>query len=357
MRLRGILMLLLALVVGATAVYLARGWLESQVPEPVVITEEKVPLTTVVIAKRDLFFGDRLRSDFLAEQPWPKDTVPEGAFTTVAALTEEERVVIRQIAKSEPILRSKITGEGGRASLSAQITSSMRAITIRVNDILGVAGFVLPGDHVDLLLTREIDDNTPVTTILLQNIKILGIDQNANAETDGTQLASSATMEVTPEQAQKIVLATTVGEINLALRNYIDVEPAPHQLVTIADLDSGEINTSPNAFLAEGEAEQDDAGLPADASEISISERLTGGRSGLNVTVTRGLQSKQYRVEPSKTSNAVGTSLRTPSTPTLPPAAPQAVTPRSSPGIPSSIRAPTSGEAGVIPGTQYAPGG
>ena len=354
MRLRGILMLLLAVVVGAAAVYIARGWLESQVPEPVIVTEEKVPLTTVVVAKRNLFFGDRLREDFLEERPWPKDTVPDGSFTKIAELTESERVVIRQVSRNEPILNSKITGEGGRASLSTQITQSMRAITIRVNDILGVAGFVLPGDRVDLLLTREVSKNSPVTSILLQNVKILGIDQNANDESDGTQVASSATMEVTPEQAQRIVLATTVGQISLALRNYIDVDPATHRPVTIADLGTGEINTSPNALLVEGEdptaAEETAAVAAAEAEgKTSISERLTGGNSGLNVTITRGLQSKQYRVEPSQPTPTTGTSLQTPESPRLPPA-PANTGAR-------SILAPTSDVSRDLPGTRFVPEG
>ena len=350
MRVRGILLLLLAIVVGATAVYLARGWIESQVPEPVVITEEKVPLTTVVVARRNLFFGDRLRDDFLEERSWPSETVPEGSFAKIEELTAEERVVIRQIARNEPILRSKITGEDGRASLSAQITSSMRAITIRVNDILGVAGFVLPGDRVDLLLTREISDNNPVTSILLQNVKILGIDQNADEASDGTQLGNAATMEVTPEQAQRIVLATTVGEISLALRNYIDVDPAVHRPVTLADLGTGEINTSPNAQISDLDLSGDAAAsLPEDKAEVTISERLTGGNPGLSVTVTRGLQSKQYRVEPSANTTTGGSSLRTPPAPTqvTPPAQPSGIQ-----LLPNTITVPgsgsTTGELGVL---------
>ena len=353
MRLRGILILLLALVVGATAVYLARGWIESQVPEPVVITEEKVPLTTVVVAQRNLFFGDRLRADFLEERSWPKDTVPEGSFAKIDELTAEERVVIRQIARNEPILRGKITGEDGRASLSAQITSSMRAITIRVNDILGVAGFVLPGDRVDLLLTREVADNNPVTSILLQNVKILGIDQNADEATGGTQLGNAATMEVTPEQAQRIILATTVGEISLALRNYIDVDPAVHRPVTLADLGTGEINASPNALVSDLDPTgQGPTGTSEEEADATIAERLTGGNPGLSVTVTRGLQSKQYRVEPSKGASPGGTSLQAP-TPVTPPA-------QTGPAqtLPNTITVPRSGSTtGELPGTLYAPEG
>lgn len=333
MRFRGILLLLLAVVVGGLAVFLARGWLQTQIPEPVVITEDKVPLTTVVVARRDLFFGDRLDRRLLEERSWPKETVPEGGFAKIDEMLTEERVVIRQIAKNEPVLRSKITGEGGRASLSAQIASSMRAITIRVNDILGVAGFVLPGDHVDLLLTREIGDDNPVTHILLQNVKVLGIDQNANESADSVQVARATTLEVTPEQAQKIVLAATVGNINLALRNYIDVDPTRHRAMTLADLGGSEINASPNAVLANNEGE--------------LSRRLTGGDGGLRVTVTRGLTSHQYKVERSGPSGAGGIDLRAPATPQLPPAAT---------GTPTYV-APPPGGVSVVPGSREAPNG
>ena len=292
MRMRGVLLIVAALLVGGLAVFLARDWIQSQIPEPVIVTKDKVPLTTVVVARRDLFFGDRLRESFIEESPWPEGAVPEGSFTKTSDVLAGNPVVIRQISKNEPVLRTKLTGEGGRASLSAKVTQTMRAVTIRINDVLGVAGYVLPGDRVDILLTRDLTEGNPITDILLQNIRILGIDQNANDEANGAQLARAATIEVTPEQAQKIVLAAQVGMLSLTLRNYIDVDATRYRTVTLADLNVGEINQSPNA--GEGEAI---------ATTTTVDPRT-------KVTITRGLFSKDYRVLPAAPKRSRGIDLR-----------------------------------------------
>src|SRR5262249_4532965 len=150
-----------------------RGWIESQVPKTIIVADKKGPevqLVTVVVAKRDLFFGDRLTNEFVQEVQWPANLVPAGSFKSANELMAGDRPAVRPISTNEPILASKLTGEGERATLSSIVTDDMRAVTISVNDVLGVAGYVLPGDRVDILLTRE-----AMTSILLQNIKILGI--------------------------------------------------------------------------------------------------------------------------------------------------------------------------------------
>jgi pilus assembly protein CpaB len=237
---------------GATAVFLTRGWLEQNTPEPVVITQvEQVEKSTVVVAKRDLFFGDQLLEPYLEEVEWPADLVPEGTYTDIDDLLAEDRVVTRQIAAGEPVFTTRLSGENGRASLSTVVASEMRAVTISVNDILGVAGFVLPGDRVDIQLTREIDEGQPATEVLLQNVKVLGIDQNANDQAEEPQVARAVTLEVTPYQSQKLVLASQVGTLSLTLRNELDVAAAEPLRVTMADLSTVEINESPNAQLTE----------------------------------------------------------------------------------------------------------
>src|SRR5262245_30845274 len=249
MSFRGVLMLLFAAVFGGAAVFMARGWIEAQVPKTIIVADKKQPevqLATVVVAKRDLFFGDRLTNEFVQEVQWPANLVPAGAFKNASELAGQGRTVVRPIATNEPILASKLTGEGERATLSSVVTDDMRAVTISVNDVLGVAGYVLPGDRVDILLTRE-----AMTNILLQNIKILGIDQNANDQADKPQVVRTVTVEATPYQGQKLTLAAQVGTLSLALRNNLDVRPAPQRTVTIADLGGAEINRSPNAALSD----------------------------------------------------------------------------------------------------------
>jgi pilus assembly protein CpaB len=283
------------LVLGGVAVLLARQWLESQVPDPVVITEKvELPMTTVVTANRDLFFGDRMLEAYLEEMPWPKQAVPPGTFEKIEDLIAEERIVIRSIAINEPIFRSKLSGQSGRASLSAVVTERMRAVTIRVNDVRGVAGFVLPGDRVDILLNRG-----NLIDIMLQNIKILGIDQNANEQANQPQVARAVTVEVTPFQAQKLILAEKVGAMSLVLRNETDVLAANQRRVTVADLTVGEINESPNAnFEALARAQQQERLelVRTIARPVVQLSRTTADTTKTRVTVMRGLSSRSYSV-------------------------------------------------------------
>src|SRR3546814_8468377 len=133
----------------------------------------------------------------------------------------------------------------------------MRAVTIRVNDVAGVAGFVLPGDRVDVLLTRDRTGveggnvaNNLLTDVLLQNVKVLGIDQDANQEKDKSSVAKAVTLEVSPQQAQKLALASQLGSLALMLRNLGDAEPEMVKTITTRDLSVGEANNPPKVAEA-----------------------------------------------------------------------------------------------------------
>jgi len=125
MNIRAIAMLCLAALLGAVAVFLARDWIESQVPSQVVITKDRVPLTKIVVARRDLFLGDQLKSGTLEEREWPTHAVPAGSFKSLEKLIEEDRVVLRSILANEPVLANKITGKGERTTLSPVISKNM----------------------------------------------------------------------------------------------------------------------------------------------------------------------------------------------------------------------------------------
>jgi pilus assembly protein CpaB len=232
------MMLALAGVLGLAAVFLARNVLESDTPPTTVAVEQGVSLTTVVVAKRRLGFGDTITKEYLREAKWPTDNVPDGGFTTIDEIVggDERRVALSAIFANEPILRSKISGFGGRATLSTVVPEELRAVTIRVNDVNGVAGFVLPGDRVDVLITREEIRGKPFTDVLMQHIKVLGIDQQASEQEDKPIVARAATLEVTPKQAQKLALAAQVGTLSLTLRGLTDSEPARHRTVRLSDL-------------------------------------------------------------------------------------------------------------------------
>lgn len=181
------------------------------------------PMGKVVVAKGKLRFGNELTPDNLKVVAWPADALPEGSFSSVPNLFEgaSRRVALRTIEPNEPVTRLKVSGFGGKASLSNVITPGMRAVSIRVNEQLGVAGFVLPGDRVDVMLTRADmgGGKAPITHILLQDVRVLAVDQKIEGQAEGPKIVDTVTMEVTIEQVQKLILAQRVGQITLTLRN------------------------------------------------------------------------------------------------------------------------------------------
>jgi pilus assembly protein CpaB len=243
MRLRAVVTFATGLVLAGGAVYyvdqqlkLQRGLTPQAAAQPPAIA-----LTKVVLAKQDLAYGTKLKPEYLVEVDWPASAAPQGSFPSVKELLgdgKEERIVLRAVSKDEPLLQAKVSGFGGKATIATKLTEGKRASSIRINDVNGVAGFVLPGDRVDVLLTREVGDEQKdlVTDIILQGIVVLGIDQLTDEQRDKPQVARTATVEVTPEEAQKLALAMQVGTLSLALRNIGSVETAKTQRIRVSDL-------------------------------------------------------------------------------------------------------------------------
>ena len=240
MRSSTIVMIGFAVLFGLLAVFVAQQWLNSQAEMRMRNLEaNKKPMTTqtIVVASKPLRFGNELGSMSLREIPWPSDAVPAGAFTKISDLTSNgKRVVLTAIEANEPILASKITGSGQRATLSATITDGLKAVTIRVNDVEGVAGFVLPGDRVDVMLTRQQDKTVAATDVVLQNVKVLAVDQVADERADKPSVAKAVTLEVEVTAAQKLALAATVGTLALALRKAGEAAPQNTRRITLSDL-------------------------------------------------------------------------------------------------------------------------
>ena len=149
-------------------------------------------MQTIVVAKQPLRFGTELTAAVLKEVPWPEASMPTGAFHKISdVLHGGRRVVLTAIEPNEPVLSLKITGPGQRATLSALVKPGMKAVTIRVNDVEGVGGFVLPGDRVDVVLTRQIDKGSASTEVVLQNARVLAVDQSrrrARRQGDGGEV-------------------------------------------------------------------------------------------------------------------------------------------------------------------------
>ncbi len=230
MRARSIILLGISLVLGFVVIQWVRG--DNQAP-----VQAAAP--TIVVAATNLNFGDHIGRTDLRMVKWPEDAIPKGAFTDINELIGpgEDRVVLRAIDAGEPISPAKISGSGARATLSTIIDKEMRAVTIRVTDATGVAGFVLPGDRVDVLLTRdENHGNGQETDILLQNVKVLGIDQEASDRREKPAVVKAVTLEVTPEDTQKLTLGAGIGTLSLALRNVTDPQPVVSRTLTAVDL-------------------------------------------------------------------------------------------------------------------------
>jgi pilus assembly protein CpaB len=292
-------MILVALVLAAGAVVMARSWIAGQIAgqEPVEVAQ--IETTTVVVAAAQLRFGNKLAREHVKIVEWPAALVPEGTFQKIEDVVSDEdpRVVLQSIEPNEPILVSKVTGPGQRASLSTIITEGMRAMTIRVNDVLGVAGFVLPNDRVDLLLTREIIKGQPITDVLLQNVKVLGIDQKADQPDEGTaDVVKAVTIEVTVEQAQKITLASTVGTLSLALRDVQNVASEPTRTVSLRDLNISEANLAPAPVVAELSEDVDALAPPPAPTPAPAVVTAAPAEEFDTIGITRGTARQEYRI-------------------------------------------------------------
>ncbi len=202
-----------------------------------------VELGSVVVAVADLPFGTHLSRDQLSVVAWPAASMPADAFHSVEEVFTGsqgfDRIILKPTDKGEPLLKSRVSGFGARATLSREVPPGMRAVSIRIDDVSGVAGFILPGDRVDVMLTRKMEgspDSGLATDIILQNILVLGIDQLSDQDREKPVVARTATVAVTPEQAQKLALAQQAGTLGLALRNTLSVDQVPSARIVQRDL-------------------------------------------------------------------------------------------------------------------------
>lgn len=204
---------------------------------------KEINLAQVVVAKKELKFGEELTADHLKLVDWPKDAFPEGGFTSIEEITEESnRRAISSILPGEPVLASKLTGANGRAGLAGLIADGKRAVTIPVDSVKGVGGFIQPGDYVDIILTRRVDEDEDDSggqsaKVMMENVKVLSVDQQAGSRSNTARVASSVTLETDTKGAQRIALALNVGRLSLLLRSAGDTGSANAGALTDDNLD------------------------------------------------------------------------------------------------------------------------
>ena len=278
MRTSTIVMIAFAVVFGLLAVFIAQSWLNSQADmrmKSLEANKKPIATKTIVVAGKSLRFGSELSSGVagaLREIPWPEQAIPAGAFATVAELTKDgRRVVLSPIEANEPILSWKITGPGQRATLSAMLRDGLKAVTIRVNDVEGVAGFVLPGDYVDVALTRQNDKIAATSDIILQSVRVLAIDQVADERTDKPSVVKAVTVEVDTTGAQKVSLAASIGTMSLILRKAGEANAEFTRRISATDL------SAPSAPVAKD--------IPVNTNVATVSVTRASNRQDYRVPI------------------------------------------------------------------------
>src|SRR5512145_1880000 len=214
---KAVVMLVFSVIIGLGATILAAGWISQQA---------SVPSTKVVVAAVDIQLGSRLSSQMLKTVDWPAGSIPTGAITKAETL--EDRVVKTSVLRGEPILEAKLAPIGTKGGLSAVIPEGKRAMTVRVNDVIGVAGFAPPGNYVDIVVNTQLEvearngQDKQISKIVLEHILVLAVAQEASRDETKPKVVNAVTLELTPEQAEKLDLARSVGTLSLVLRNQID---------------------------------------------------------------------------------------------------------------------------------------
>src|SRR6516162_2312772 len=236
MRRNNLTVLVVALILGGIAAVLTRNWLVNHSR----LNAAQAGAGTIVVAAAPLSFGTQITTDNVKEIPWSATALPEGAFATrQEMLNGGRRMALVSIAPNEPVLRGRITGPGQRAALSSMLDPGKRAVTVRVDDVRGVAGFIQPGDRVDVVLIRteaESKLKEGYSDVILQYAKVLAIDQITGERPEQPTIAKAVTLEVSSEEAQKILLATNVGRLTLMLRQPAEASAEPVHRVTENDL-------------------------------------------------------------------------------------------------------------------------
>jgi pilus assembly protein CpaB len=242
-------------VLGVGALIVARVWLPATTPaavagKPPQLSAQMVP---VVVAKADIPYGTKLDPSKLEIEQLPAGAAPQGAYSTTAQILSQSGgapVVLTQISAREPLLPAKLSTGGARPTIAAALDDGMRAYTIMVTDVAGVGGHVLPGDRVDIVLTRELptpanssDANCNckhyIADVVLQDVRVMGMDLNADPTSSTPAVAHTATLQVSVEDAQKLAVAAQSGTLSLALRRTGSAEVTPVRTVALADLRVG----------------------------------------------------------------------------------------------------------------------
>lgn len=208
---RALIMLGISILVAAVTVIFASRWLSEQ---------GNLATVKVVVAKTEIPPGSPITAELVTLADWPRASKPQGAFDNAAQI--KDRVINTGMAAGEPVTESKLAPVGSKGGLSAVITEGKRALTVKVNEIVGVAGFTLPGNYVDIMVNTQDDSNNPVSKIVLEKILVLAVAQESERDPTKPRVVNAVTLQLSPEEAEKLDLARNLGSLSLVLRNQLD---------------------------------------------------------------------------------------------------------------------------------------
>lgn len=217
---RALVVLGLAVLAGLVTVVLAARWM----------TQRTGDSARLVVAARDVDLGTPLDATMVTTINWSGAVLPEGGFRDPKEL--EGRVVRAAVARGEPLLEPRLAPKGTKGGLSAVIAPGKRAITVKVNEVVGVAGFALPGSYVDVMVHTTMDDaqrgqGAALSRIVLERILVLAVAQEASRDETRPKVVNAVTLEVTPTEAELLDVARSVGNLSLVLRNQVDQQSTP----------------------------------------------------------------------------------------------------------------------------------
>jgi pilus assembly protein CpaB len=226
---KAIVLLILAIITGLAAAVYAASWVSQR---------GNIASTKVVVATVDIELGSKISPQMLTTSEWPRESVPADAFRDIAQL--QDRVVKSGVLRGEAIVDRKLAPVGTQGGLSAVIAEGKRAMTVRVNDVVGVAGFALPGNYVDVMVNAQQDrgnaHNNQVSMTVLEQVLVLAVAQEASRDETKPKVVSAVTLELSPGDAEKLDLARSVGTLSLVLRNQLDKKAVATSGVTKAEL-------------------------------------------------------------------------------------------------------------------------
>ena len=207
-------MVTIAFLLALCSAWMANRWIEST-------TVVKTNVTPIVVAATEIPYGVKLDESMIKLISWPESTLPQGAYTSKEQVIN--RITMNKFYADEIITEKRISEHFAGSTLSALIAKEYRALTVRVDDVVGVAGFILPGNRVDILTTKlDRTANLADTHTLLENIKVLAVDQEVSTDKEKPAIVRAVTLELKPEQAEIIVKSMQEGSIQLTLRNPLD---------------------------------------------------------------------------------------------------------------------------------------